>query len=231
PHANADPDTVLGPYALRISRHGLLHPQRRVARADRVVFVSEGRAEESHDAVAHHLIDGALVAVHGFHHPFEHGIEDLPRLLRIAVGEQLHRPLEIGKQHRHLLALAFERDPGGEDLLGEVLRRIRARRGELRERGGQERRGALAAELVLGRIGRATGRTGGGQRGGALPTELRAGKVLVLTAGTLHAAGTSKGEPFRAVARLLTRGPAPRSRRGAGRSRGKRARRSPPRAR
>ncbi len=191
-HANADPDAVLGPYALRISRDRLLHPQRRVARADRVVLVSEGRAEERHDAVAHDLIDGALVAVHGFHHPLEHGIEDLARLLGIAVGEQLHRALEIGKQHRHLLALAFERSPGSEDPLGEVLRRIRVRRGELRGRGHQERRGALTAELVLGRIGGATGRTGGGQRCGALPTELHAGGILVVAPGTLHAAGTSK---------------------------------------
>ena len=39
----------------------------------------------------------------------------------IAVGEQLHRALEIGEEHGDLLALAFEGALRGEDLLGEVL--------------------------------------------------------------------------------------------------------------
>jgi len=45
--------------------------------------------------------------VHGVHHVGGR-VEDLARLLGIAVGEQLHRALEIGEQHGHLLALAFE---------------------------------------------------------------------------------------------------------------------------
>jgi len=55
------------------------------------------------------------------HHPFKDGIEDLARLLGITVGEQLHRALEVGEKDGHLLALAFERGLGSEDLLGEVL--------------------------------------------------------------------------------------------------------------
>ena len=106
----------------------LLHPQRGVAGADRVVLVGERRAEQRHDAVAHHLVHGALVAVDGLHHAFEHRIEERARLLGIAVGEQLHRALEVGEEDRDLLALAFERAPGGEDLLGEVLRRVAVRR-------------------------------------------------------------------------------------------------------
>ena len=50
----------------------------------------ERRAEQRHDPVAHHLVDRALVAVDRFHHVLEHRIEDLPRFLGIAVGEQLH---------------------------------------------------------------------------------------------------------------------------------------------
>jgi hypothetical protein len=46
--------------------------------------------------------------VDGLHHPFEDGIEELARLLGIAVSEQLHGALEVGEEHRHLLALAFE---------------------------------------------------------------------------------------------------------------------------
>ena len=33
---------------------------------------------------------------------------------------QIHRPLHIGEEDGHLLALAFEGGLGGEDLLGEV---------------------------------------------------------------------------------------------------------------
>ena len=112
--AGVEPDADLDRYAvraedsLRVLRDRLLHPQRRVARPHRVILVRERRAEERHDPVAHHLVDGAFVAVHGLHHPFENGVEDLARFLRITVGEQLHRPLEVGEQHRDLLALAFE---------------------------------------------------------------------------------------------------------------------------
>jgi hypothetical protein len=47
----------------------------------------ERRAEERHDAIAHDLVDGALVAMDGLHHPLEHGVEKLARLLRVTVGE------------------------------------------------------------------------------------------------------------------------------------------------
>ena len=64
-----------------------LHPERRVARAYGVVLEGERRAEERHDAIAHHLVHGALVAVDSLHHPLEHRIHQLPSLLGITVGE------------------------------------------------------------------------------------------------------------------------------------------------
>ena len=69
-----------------------------VRRSHGVIFMGARRAEEGHDAVAHDLVDRALVAVDGLHHAFEDGIEELARLLGIAVGEE----------DRDLLALAFE---------------------------------------------------------------------------------------------------------------------------
>jgi hypothetical protein len=51
--------------------------------------MSERRAEERHDP--------------------SHRVEDPSGLLGIAIGEQLHRALHVGEQHRYLLALAFER--------------------------------------------------------------------------------------------------------------------------
>ena len=77
-----------------------------------MILVGERRAEQRHDAVAHHLVDRALVAMDGLHHPFEHRVEDAPRLFGIAVGEQLHGALEVGEEHGDLLALAFERLTG-----------------------------------------------------------------------------------------------------------------------
>jgi len=39
----------------------------------------------------------------------------------------VHRSLDVGEEHRHLLALSLEGGLGAEDLLGEVLRRLVAR--------------------------------------------------------------------------------------------------------
>ena len=60
------------------------------------------------------------IAMHGVHHALQHRIEELPGLLGIAVGEEFHRALEVGKQHGDLLALAFQGAAGGEDFLGEI---------------------------------------------------------------------------------------------------------------
>ena len=68
---------VGAPDLLGVPLHRLLHPQRGVAGPHGVVLVGERRAEEGHDAVAHHLVHGALVAVDGLHHPLEHGVEEL----------------------------------------------------------------------------------------------------------------------------------------------------------
>jgi hypothetical protein len=106
---------------LRVLRDCFLHPQCCIARPHGVILVGQRRPEQRHDPVAHHLVDGALVAVDGLHHAFEHRVEELPRLLGIAVGQQLHRALQVGKQHGDLFALAFEGRLGCEDALGEML--------------------------------------------------------------------------------------------------------------
>ena len=100
-HANANRDALLPAQLLGAALHGLLHPQRRVARAHGVILVRERGAEQRHDPVAHHLVDGALEAVHGLHHVLEHRIEQLPGLLGIAVGKQLHRALQVREEHRY----------------------------------------------------------------------------------------------------------------------------------
>ena len=46
--------------------------------------------------------------VHGSHHALQHRVEEPPRFLGIAVGQQLHGAFEVGKQHGDLLALASQ---------------------------------------------------------------------------------------------------------------------------
>jgi len=177
---------------LGVALDRLLHPERGVARAHRVVLVRDRSTEQGHDAVAHDLVDRSLVAMDGLHHPFEHGVEELARLFGIAIGEQLHRALEVGEQHGDLLALAFEGALQGEDLLGEVLWSVALRGREARGRGGFRRQssrvGAVGAELS--RWGELTSAvyTCPCQGRGALLAELRANLVLVLAALTFHCA-------------------------------------------
>ena len=77
-----------------------------------MVLVGERGAEERHDAVSHHLIHRALVAVDRLHHVLEHGVEDLACLLGVTVGEEFHRALEVSEEHGDLLALTFESELG-----------------------------------------------------------------------------------------------------------------------
>jgi hypothetical protein len=69
--------------------------------------------------------------VDGLHHAFKDGVKQLARLLGIAVGEQLHRALEVGEEDGDLLALALQGGLGGQDAFGEVFRGV----------GGGRRRG------------------------------------------------------------------------------------------
>jgi hypothetical protein len=104
-----------------------------------MVLVGDGRPEQGHDPVAHHLVHGPLVAVDRLHHALEHGVEELACLLGIAVGQELHRAFEVCKQDRSLLALAFQRGSRGDDLLGQVLGCVDMRGIEFRVRGGCRR--------------------------------------------------------------------------------------------
>jgi hypothetical protein len=154
--------------------------------------MGQGRPEQRHDAVAHNLVHRPLVAVHGLHHPLEHWIEEFLGLLRIAVAEQLHRALEIGEEHRDLLALAFQCGLRVQDAFGQVPRRVRLGRGEAQGRGVCRRRArscrmsTLRAEL--GRRGKLRPAADARPRQGcrALLAELRTGTVIVLAPGTLH---------------------------------------------
>src|SRR5215475_10196688 len=93
-------------------------------------------------------------AMDGLHHALDHRVEDLARFLWIAVGQQLHRALEVGEQDGDLLALTFEGALGGEDLLGEVLWGVDIWRLELWRhlRASAQRLRTAAAEVIAGVI-------------------------------------------------------------------------------
>ena len=87
-----------------------------------MVLVGNGSAKQGHNAIAQHLVDGTLEAVHGVHHVVQSRVEELLGGFGVETANQLGRVFEVGKQHRHLLALAFQGVPGSQDLLGEMRR-------------------------------------------------------------------------------------------------------------
>ena len=89
-----------------------------------MVFVRQRCTEQRHDAVAHHLVDRALVAVHGVHHGVQGRVQEGWAALGVEVADQLRRAFEIGKEHRDLLALAFQRAARGENFLGQIGGRV-----------------------------------------------------------------------------------------------------------
>jgi len=97
-----------------------------------MVFMGYRGPEEGHNAIAQHLVHRALKAVHGVHHVAQSGVQEGLGLFRVEIPDQLGGAFEIGKQHGHLLALAFQRTARGEDLLREI-------RGGIRQRGGRRR--------------------------------------------------------------------------------------------
>ena len=62
-----------------------------------MIFMRDRRPEQGHNAIAHDLVHGPFIAVHGRHHALQYRIEELARLLRVAVGQQLHGPFQSAK--------------------------------------------------------------------------------------------------------------------------------------
>jgi hypothetical protein len=108
------------PYLVTVSAQRCLHRQGRIAGPYRMVLMGDRRPEQGHNAVAHDLVHGAFIAVHGLHHAFEHGVEELAGFFGITIGQQLQGAFEIGEEHGHLLALAFQGGFRRQDLLGEM---------------------------------------------------------------------------------------------------------------
>jgi hypothetical protein len=160
-----------------------------------MILVGDRRTEKGHDSVAHNPVNGTLVAVDRLDHAFEHGVEELLGGLGVAAGKQLHRTLDIGKQHGDLLALTFKDSPGGEDLIGKALRGVtlgRAKAEIVRNR--FQGLAAFGAELGRGRYLASAVATGSPKRSCALLAELRLISVLNLAVWAFHRRPWSKIE-------------------------------------
>jgi hypothetical protein len=70
--------------------------------------------------------------VYGVHHALQGRIEEVLGGFRVEVADQLGGTCKVGKQHRDLLALAFQGPPGGQNFLGEIGGRVGKRRTVLR---------------------------------------------------------------------------------------------------
>src|SRR5262249_49789219 len=86
-----------------------------------MVLVSNRRPEERHEAVAAILVDRALEAMDSIGENPKEPIHDPMPFFGIHLLGEIHRPLHVGEEHGHLLALAFESGLRLQDLLGEML--------------------------------------------------------------------------------------------------------------
>jgi hypothetical protein len=120
PHPKVHGQAMRAPHLVTVAVQRGLDVERRIAGPHGVVLVGQRRPEQGHNAVAHHLVDGAFILVDGRHHAFEHRVENCTSLLGVAVGEQLHGAFQVGEEHRDLLPLAFEGGFGYQDFLDEV---------------------------------------------------------------------------------------------------------------
>ena len=91
PDADLDGDALAPPYILGEVADLLLHAQRGIGGAHGMVFMSQRRAEQGHDAVAQHLIHRSLVVMDRVHHVLDHRVEEPPGLLGILIGQELER--------------------------------------------------------------------------------------------------------------------------------------------
>jgi hypothetical protein len=124
-----------------------------------IVVVGLGHAEQSHQAVAHVLVNGAAVGHDHLPHATKGSIDGAGQRFGIGVLSQAGEADDIGEQDRRQLAFA---------------------RGRSRRVGASQRTAAATAESVVGRIGRTARRAGQAlERRAALSAEPEAGPDLL----------------------------------------------------
>ena len=125
-HADQDRDPM-GPLdVVAVCGDPLLHPKRRVACADRVVFLGHGRAEQRHDPIAQHLGHGALPAAHRLDHVLDDLVEERRGLLGVVARQHRHRRGDVGEEDADVLALPGQIRARPEEV-GDALRVVDGR--------------------------------------------------------------------------------------------------------
>ena len=111
-------------------------------RAQGMVLMGDGGAEQRHEAIAQELIDVAFVAMNGIDSELEEPVQNVVHGLRPELLGHLRRVRQIAEQHRDLLAFSLQDGAGGEDLLaGQVRRSVRVRIEGLRRQRRRRREG------------------------------------------------------------------------------------------
>src|SRR5262245_45030024 len=123
---------------------------------------------------------GAFVVM-GFHHPLEHGIENLARLLGIAASSSAKTTVTCLRSPSRA---AFEVRILSTRCLGVGFGRREPRRGM--DGGRAQTCATSTAEVLAGLVAEATGWARERQRGPAFGAEAPSFSVLTLAAGTLH---------------------------------------------
>jgi hypothetical protein len=98
-HADADLDRRQAALAQGggVAAEVILHPQGRIQRALRMVFVCERRAEHREDAVTGRLHNVAVIASDRRDHQLEGGIDDRAGFLGVEILRQFGGALDIGE--------------------------------------------------------------------------------------------------------------------------------------
>ena len=174
--------------------HLLLHAQRRIDRAARVILARDRRAEQGEDAIAQRLRDIALVAVHRVHHQPQGWVDQLARPFRVHAVEQGHRTLDVGEQRGNDLAfvgmLCELRGVGMAKTFGQMAGHLGVRHAAR----------AGVANLARGQAGCGRSGVARGRRrvkaGSAFAAELAGHRIAGLAAGA---------DPFQALAAFLAK--------------------------
>ena len=188
PHPHAERHGLARLERQRPVGHGAGNSEGGERGAPGMVLVGDGRAEERHEAVAQELVHRAFVAVHLRQGELEEAAQEVVHQVgaeALGEGGGAH---EIAEEHGHRLALALQHRVRGEDLVGEVARRVDFRRP--RALGGRGRRldGAptfWTEARTRGQLGRAA-RADGAETGTAARTEPRPRRVVVVARGAAH---------------------------------------------
>ena len=152
-----------------------------------MVFMGDRRPEERHHPVAEELVDRALVAMNRTQDDLERAVHHRVDVLGIELLRHRREARHVREHHSDALSFSLQRAFRGEDLLGEVLRRVGVRGRELLRgwRGGHGG-AALAAELVRRGIGDPAGGTQRLEACATLSAELHALRIFVRALRTTH---------------------------------------------